>query len=150
MAADPLTHEASSHKNVFVCGDCMTGPSSVVQAMESGKEAAISIDRFLRGQGKAYGRDYYANNGLIRDYEVPLQRATGGHRGEVKRLPVAERGLTRETDQTLTSEEARKEAERCLSCGRAFEANMTCWYCLPCEIECPTQALTVRMPYQVR
>ena len=135
---------------MFVCGDCLTGTSSVVQAMASGKEAAISINRFLRGQSPAYGRDYYLNNGLIRDYEVPTQRATGGHRGEVKRLPVAERGLTRETDQILTSEQARKEAERCLSCGRAFEANMTCWYCLPCEIECPTQALTVRMPYQVR
>jgi NADPH-dependent glutamate synthase beta subunit-like oxidoreductase len=150
MAADPLTHQAATHKKVFVCGDCLTGPSSVVQAMASGKEAAISIDRFLRGQSLAYGRDYYANNGLIRDYEVPTQQAIGGHRSEVKRLPVPERGLTHETDQTLTNEQARKEAERCLSCGRAFEANMTCWYCLPCEIECPTQALTVRMPYQVR
>jgi NADPH-dependent glutamate synthase beta subunit-like oxidoreductase len=150
MAANHLTHQASTHKKVFVCGDCLIGPSSAVQAMASGKEAAISIDRFLRGQSLDYGRDNYTNNGLIKDYEVPTQNIIGGQRGEIKRLPFSERGLTRETDQTLRSEQARKEAERCLSCGRAFEANMTCWYCLPCEIECPTQALTVRMPYQVR
>ncbi|KPK74590.1 MAG: hypothetical protein AMJ79_13690 [Phycisphaerae bacterium SM23_30] len=150
MAADPLTHQAVGREKVFICGDCLTGPSSVVHAMASGQEAAKSVDRFLRDENLAYGRDYYAINGLVTYYELSTRRATGGPRAQLKRLPAAERGLTRETDQTLTCEQARKEAERCLSCGRAFESNKTCWYCLPCEIECPTQALTVRMPYQVR
>ncbi|MBP1714423.1 MAG: hypothetical protein H6Q42_2626, partial [Deltaproteobacteria bacterium] len=42
------------------------------------------------------------------------------------------------------------EAERCLNCGRPGEFNQTCWYCLPCEIECPVEALEVRIPYLVR
>jgi len=25
-----------------------------------------------------------------------------------------------------------------------------CWYCLPCEHDCPTKALTVEIPYLVR
>ncbi len=25
-----------------------------------------------------------------------------------------------------------------------------CWYCLPCEADCPTGALTVRIPYLLR
>jgi len=41
-------------------------------------------------------------------------------------------------------------AERCLNCGRPGEFNQTCWYCLPCEIECPVDALEVRIPYLVR
>lgn len=53
-------------------------------------------------------------------------------------------------EQVLTPEEAQKEAARCMACGRAFEANRTCWFCLPCEIDCPEEALTVRMPYLVR
>jgi NADPH-dependent glutamate synthase beta subunit-like oxidoreductase len=150
MAADPLTHQAISRENVFICGDCLTGPSSVVQAMASGKEAAKSADRFLRDQNLTYGRDYYATNGLVIDYDISSRRPVGGPRGELDRLPIAERGLMYETDQTLTHEQARKEAERCLSCGRSFEMNKTCWYCLPCEIECPVDALEVRMPYLVR
>ncbi|MBW2130378.1 MAG: FAD-dependent oxidoreductase [Deltaproteobacteria bacterium] len=150
MAADPSTYQAVHHPKVFVCGDCLSGPSSVVQAMASGKEAAVSVDRFLRGEGMTFGRDYYTINGMVADYEVSTARHIGGPRGEVSRVPVHQRTLTLETEQSLTPEQARKEAERCLSCGRPFEANRTCWYCLPCEIECPTQALTVRMPYQVR
>ncbi len=149
-SVDALTLQASSRKNIFVCGDCLTGPSSVVHAMASGKEAAISADRFLKGESLGYGRNYYINNGWIRDYAVSNRPCTGGPRGKVDRLPVSERTLTRETDHTMTPEQARKEAERCLSCGRSFESNRTCWYCLPCEIECPVDALEVRMPYQVR
>lgn len=68
----------------------------------------------------------------------------------MERLSVMERSLDNETDKALNPEEARKEADRCLSCGRSFEQNQTCWYCLPYEIECPVQALEVQMPYQVR
>jgi NADPH-dependent glutamate synthase beta subunit-like oxidoreductase len=150
LEADPLTLQASSRKNVFVCGDCFTGPSSVVHAMASGKEAAISADRFLRGESLGYGRDYYIHNGLVRDYDISTRQCEGGPREKVDRLPVSERSVRKETDQTLTQAQARKEAERCLSCGRSFESNRTCWYCLPCEIECPVDALEVRMPYQVR
>jgi NAD-dependent dihydropyrimidine dehydrogenase PreA subunit len=25
-----------------------------------------------------------------------------------------------------------------------------CWYCLPCESDCPTKAVRVEIPYQVR
>jgi NADPH-dependent glutamate synthase beta subunit-like oxidoreductase len=150
LQVDPITLRCGAYPNVFACGDALTGASSVVQAMASGKQAAISVDRFLRGQSLTYARDYYSVHGLCTAYEVPLGKTAGGARQRQARLPVDQRGLLQETDLTLTPEQALREAERCLSCGRAFEANKTCWYCLPCEIECPTQALTVRMPYLVR
>ena len=50
----------------------------------------------------------------------------------------------------FTEEEVKAEAARCLGCGRPVERNMTCWYCLPCEVVCPTQALHVRIPYLIR
>ena len=120
MAADPSTHRVSARDRVFACGDCLTGPTSVVHAMASGKKAAISADRFLKGQAVAFGRDDYALNGLIRDYKVPTRPRVGGPRGELERLPEAERTLARETDQPLPAAQARQEAERCLSCGRSF------------------------------
>jgi NAD-dependent dihydropyrimidine dehydrogenase PreA subunit len=55
-----------------------------------------------------------------------------------------------ETEQTFDKKTAREEAERCLGCGLPAEVNQTCWYCLPCEIECLVDALEVRMPYLVR
>jgi len=150
LTGDPMTTQSTNLGNVFVCGDCYLGPSSVVQAMASGREAAISADRFMNGEGLRYERDFYSLNGMVKDYESLQDRVKGEARSEAERLSVIERSLDNETDKTLNPEEARKEAERCLSCGRSFEQNQTCWYCLPCEIECPTQALEVRMPYQVR
>jgi formate dehydrogenase major subunit len=41
------------------------------------------------------------------------------------------------------------EAERCLDCGVPFGIR-TCWFCLPCEIECPEEALYVEIPYLLR
>ena len=51
---------------------------------------------------------------------------------------------------SYTKEEAVFEAERCLGCGRPFDQNQTCWYCLPCELDCPTNAIEVRIPYLLR
>ncbi len=150
FSCDPVTRQAPENEKVFIAGDCASGPSSVVEAFASGKEAGISAGRYLSGEGLWYERDRYEAGGLSRRYEVIAERAAGGARGESPCLPVEKRGLDAETELVLDPEQAKREAERCLSCGRSFESNMTCWYCLPCEIECPYQALEVRMPYQVR
>ena len=76
-----------------------------------------------------------AGKGWCNDFEPHLERSNGVPRGSLTRLPVAERSLTAVTEQVLTPEEAQKEAARCMACGRAFEANRTCWFCLPCEID---------------
>ena len=31
--------------------------------------------------------------------------------------------------------------------GTAFMKYDECWYCLPCETDCPTNAITVNIPY---
>jgi NAD-dependent dihydropyrimidine dehydrogenase PreA subunit len=71
-------------------------------------------------------------------------------RAILPRLPIQERNLYREVEKTLEKKAAQEEAERCLNCGLPVEVNQTCWYCLPCEVECPVDALEVRMPYLVR
>ena len=45
---------------------------------------------------------------------------------------------------------ARAEAGRCYSCGAPFGKFRTCWFCLPCEVECPQEALWVDIPYLLR
>lgn len=149
LAADPVTFQSLRRKKVFVCGDCHSGGGSVVAAMATAKEAALSVDRFLRGDGLRWGRGIW-NGGSLKEFEVDLSRATGGARGTLPRLPAGDRALEGEVERLLPKDQAKVEAARCLSCGRAAEVHRTCWYCLPCEIECPVKALEVRMPYLVR
>jgi len=146
---DDFTCQSTVRPKIFICGDCYSGPTSVVEAMASGMEAAISADRLITGDGLRWGRDFW-NGSNVKEYEAHPERATGGPRGVLKSIPAAEQTLDQEIEVVLSANDAKNEAERCLSCGRSFEMNKTCWYCLPCEIECPTQALLVKMPYQVR
>jgi len=147
---DKATMQSKQNAKVFICGDCAQGPSSVVEAFATGKRAAESVGRYLRGESLLYENDYYQVKGLVTEYLALPERAVGGPRQDASLLPPGKRGLFAETELVLAPIEAKREAERCLSCGRPFEFNKTCWYCLPCEIECPNQALHVRMPYQVR
>jgi len=149
LQADPVTLQHATMEKVFVCGDAYTGTSSVVEAMASARKAALSVNRFLQNEGLRWGRGFW-NGSRIETYEADPNRAQGGPRSLLPRLPRAERHLNREVEQIMSAEEAKHQAERCLSCGRAAEINRTCWYCLPCEIECPVDALAVRMPYLVR
>lgn len=139
LTNDPVTNQSSFQDTIFVCGSAATGVTSVVEAMASGRETAISVDRFLRGEGLRWGRDYWQGP-YIKDYTVDPTRAKGGPR----------RDLGRDVEKPLSAQDARIEAERCLSCGRPVEYNLSCWFCLCCEIECPANALEVRLPYLVR
>ncbi len=48
---DSFTFE-TSRAGVFAAGDAVTGTSSIIQAIASGRKAAIAIDRFLEGDGR--------------------------------------------------------------------------------------------------
>ena len=55
--ADPVTLETNL-AGVFAAGDMISGASSVVHAMASGRRAAVSIDRYIKGDDVRYGRSY--------------------------------------------------------------------------------------------
>ena len=145
---DPLTLQSRREK-IFAAGDLVSGPRSVIEAMAQGREAAVSIDRFLTGETLRWGRAYWDGT-CITDFPVDRSGAIVRPRAALPRLPVQSRDAHHEVEKTLGAKEAREEAERCLNCGRPGEVNRTCWYCLPCEIECPVDALEVRLPYLVR
>jgi len=55
VAVNPVTG-ATAIPGVFAGGDVVSGPHTVVAAIATGKEAAISIDRYLKGQDLHRGR----------------------------------------------------------------------------------------------
>jgi NADPH-dependent glutamate synthase beta subunit-like oxidoreductase len=50
IQVDPDTL-ATTREGVFAGGDAVTGPASVIEAIAAGRQAAISIDKYLGGEG---------------------------------------------------------------------------------------------------
>ncbi len=144
--ADTVTLQSLNEK-VFFAGDVLSGPSSVIEAMASGREAAESVHRYLSGQHLTYGRFYSGPVEL--EFDINTDR---GSRERRALLPHCDfkRGDFSETEGTLPAEAARVEASRCLSCGEPYGKYRTCWFCLPCEVECPHEAIHVEIPYLLR
>jgi NADPH-dependent glutamate synthase beta subunit-like oxidoreductase/NAD-dependent dihydropyrimidine dehydrogenase PreA subunit len=55
MKIDPLTLQ-SDDPDIFAGGDAARGPQSVIEAIADGRQAAISIDRYLGGRDLRLGR----------------------------------------------------------------------------------------------
>jgi len=107
---DPVTL-ATSRERVFAGGDCVRGPSSVVQAIADGQRAACAIDRTLGGTGA-----------LPRQLKVSRRRfaVEGEDMPPRPRPPLTPpAGRTASFDEvlgTLATADAIREARRCLRC----------------------------------
>ncbi len=144
---NPATMETRL-KGVFGAGDMVTGPSSVVEAMASGRKAAVSIDRYVRGQEITLER--IREEQKLFTGEVDLAQARRHPRAVMPQIDLNRRKNSFEVIHTgYDAATAREEADRCLRCAKAVEFYNECWYCLPCEIECPTKALRLEIPFLV-
>ncbi len=144
---DPVSLQTSDEM-IFMAGDVISGPTSVVEAMARGRQAAESADRYLKGENLHYGREYAGP--IETEFEIDT-----GNAKETKRLTISQhrskgRGDFNELERGVDADTARREARRCLSCGQPFGKYRTCWFCLPCEVDCPHEALWVEIPYLLR
>jgi NADPH-dependent glutamate synthase beta subunit-like oxidoreductase len=147
VSADDLTLQTSDEK-IFAAGDFTTGPSSVVDAIKSGREAAESVDRYLAGEHLSYGRSYQGP--IETEFEIFTEGASDNKRTKPRNKKFEGKGDFVEIEQCISQEDAKAEAERCYSCGSVFGRYRTCWFCLPCEVECPEEALWVEIPFLLR
>jgi formate dehydrogenase major subunit len=119
LAADVRSHRTSRDK-VFAGGDCTTGPRNAVEAIAAGRRAALSIDRFVRGQPLADDAPLYVHS-MGEPREVPAAVVAGlakAPRASISRLePRARIETGGEVEAGLEVDRARAEAKRCLSCG---------------------------------
>ena len=147
VEADSLTLQTGDER-IFVAGDVHSGSSSVIEAMARGRDAAESVDRFLKGEHLTYGRAYAGPT--ITDFEVDVHTDPGSGRVSPPLHRHGGKGDFLEIEQGLDRGDARREALRCNSCGKPVGLYRTCWFCLPCEVECPEEALYVEVPYLLR
>jgi NADPH-dependent glutamate synthase beta subunit-like oxidoreductase len=113
MKVDPLTLQ-SDDPDIFAGGDAARGSRSVIEAIADGRQAAVSIDRFIMGQDLRLGRDQVFPT--ITDPQKEVYNKID--RVQMPRLdPQARIKSFDEVQKGLTEEMVLKEAKRCISCG---------------------------------
>jgi NADPH-dependent glutamate synthase beta subunit-like oxidoreductase len=144
---DPITLQTQDEM-IFMAGDVLTGPSTIIDAMAKGRGAAESVNRFVKGEHLKYGRAY--EGPIETQFVIDTSRGNGLKRNNLPSHQCKGQGDFKELESSYDSAAARKEAQRCYSCGDPFGKFRTCWFCLPCEVECPNDALYVEIPYLMR
>ena len=113
MKIDLLTLQ-SDDPGIFAGGDAARGPKTVVEAIADGRQAALSIDRYLSGQNLRLGRD------------IPLKAIKEPQKGKYDRSTRARMSYLEPGKRVKNFNEVQKglikgmivqEAKRCISCG---------------------------------
>jgi NADH-quinone oxidoreductase subunit F len=100
----------------YMCGDCVRGPGTVVEASTSGREAAMNIFAELRVEDVRRAR--YKDNYRRRSEPQVTDRPEWRVRRRAERLsPETARGTFIEIESRFTDRCAREEAERCARCN---------------------------------
>ncbi|HSB07690.1 MAG TPA: FAD-dependent oxidoreductase [Thermodesulfobacteriota bacterium] len=126
MTVDPLTLQ-SDDPDIFAGGDAVRGPQTVIEAIADGKQAAISIDRYVRGMDLRLDRD----KRLKAITKPQMEKYDPAARAQMPRLNPRERIKNlNEVQKGFSKEMVVQEAARCISCG-------TC-----CVQACPYGSIT--------
>ncbi len=115
---------------VFAGGDVVSGPADVISVVATGKEAAISIDRYLRGVDLKEGRPEPRERVKDINKECVVRQA----RAKMPALSPKERPGFTEVELGFDEKTAIEEARRCLNCS-------VCSDCFACVAACERKAI---------
>jgi hypothetical protein len=111
------TSTHSLGKNVFAGGDFVTGPATVIAAIDTGRKAARSIDQYLRGTGTQYEEKDTEVVNLPDKFNSSYLKKTS--RVGTPELPVAKRVQSVDVEDvgSLDLRAVQTEANRCFNCS---------------------------------
>ncbi len=133
IKVDEITLETNI-PGVFSGGDIVTGPASIIEAVEHGNKAAESIDRFLNGRDLKLGREMEVQVAPLREMEMEKKE-----RAKIsKRDPKERMKSFNEIELGFDEKTAVEEAKRCLNCA-------VCSDCRECEKVCEAEAINYEM-----
>ena len=147
ISVDDWTYQ-SDQPDFFAGGDAVTGPSFAIDAIAAGKQAAISIHRYVHpGQDLRFGRSrrMYAelnkDAAIIESYDNTARQRPSPVDGE--------KAITtfRNLSGILTEEQIQKETERCLGCGTTVVDEYMCVGCGLCTTKCKFGAISLKRVY---
>ncbi len=137
----------STRPGVLFGGDAAWGPENIIKAVAHGHQAAISIDRYCRGESLTErpgpGVTLISQKMGIHEWSyknayAPLKRTAMPHADKAKAL----RDLKVEVELGFDDKLAAKEVERCLNCDvqTVFTAPL-CIECDACMDICPVDCI---------
>ena len=135
--ADKLTYQ-TAEEDIFVGGDCYTGPKFAIDAIAAGHEAAESLHRYVQHGHMTIGRnrrdfiELDKDDIMVESYDNTARQVEGNAHD---RDPFTEYHLT------FTEEQVRKETARCLSCGASVVDTNRCIGCGICTTKCAFDAI---------
>jgi NADH:ubiquinone oxidoreductase subunit H/NADPH-dependent glutamate synthase beta subunit-like oxidoreductase len=137
---DPASN-ATNIPGVFACGDAVSGPATVVEAIGDGAKAAIAINRYLRGEEIGMPKDVLPMKEVAFE-DLDTSEYDKGERPKVSHLRVKDRvNSFDECSLGITADQCVAEAKRCFNCG-------FCAWCRQCENACPYGVIRIE-PQQV-
>ena len=142
--ADELTYQ-TAEPDIFVGGDVYTGPSFAINAIAAGKEAAISLHRFVHpGQTLTMGRDRRVYRALDKEHlQIEVDSFDKTHR-QVHGYNAEKAKTFQDARVTFTEEQVRKETARCLGCGATKVDEYLCVGCGICTTRCKFDAIHLK------
>lgn len=104
---------STSLDGIFAAGDVTTGPATVVRALAGGREAAVMMNRHMKG-GPLPVETAVRHPGLA-GFDPECARLHCSNRPEL--LPTGDRAVNREDQMGYSREMLNSEASRCMNCG---------------------------------
>ena len=144
VVADPVTLQ-TAEPDIFVGGDVFTGARFAIDAIAGGREGAVSINRFVHpGNSLTLARDLRKFIELDKgDIEDPTKLESFDN--APRQIPGKKAGKASATFEdlclTLTEEQVKKEAARCLGCGATTVDTNRCVGCGLCTTKCEFDAI---------
>ncbi len=144
IQVDPVTLN-TNQTGVFAGGDVVTGPSTVVQALATGRLAALRIDDFIQHKYPRPVEDETKSqigelSAQTIEYIKKIQRNQPPVRDPQSRIKEFQ-----PVENVYNWEAAINEARRCLRCGAGAEVlyQDKCATCLTCLRDCPYKVPTL-------
>ena len=139
--ADAVTYQ-TAQDDIFVGGDCYSGPKFAIDAIAAGREGAISLHRYVHpGHSLTLARNPRDFTSLDKD-NIVLDPECFDRPARAKVAHDAKKHKTMRDDRiTLTEEQIKAEASRCLSCGATVVDQNRCIGCGICTTRCKFDAI---------
>lgn len=141
IIADPVTLQ-TAEPDIFAGGDSVSGQKFVVDALAMGREGAVSLHRFVNeGQSLTIHRNTRHFTPLDKenivlpasDYKKPAR--------QIREIDESKK-LTMDYEiKQFSEDQIKKEAERCLKCGRSVVDTNKCLGCGMCTVQCKFDAI---------
>ena len=141
VKADKLTYQTTD-PDVFIGGDVYTGPRFAIDAIAAGKEAAISIHRYVQphssltiGRNRRDFIELDKDNIKVEGYDNSSRQVPGVNKA------IDTKKSFRDAKLTFTEEQVKTETARCLGCGASVVDPNKCIGCGICTTKCEFDAI---------